>query len=67
MATRSARRRWILPVVVAVGVVSIVLWIASRIRGPALPGYEVVAAPVVQDVVATGRVAAPSRVRVGAE
>jgi len=34
-------------------------------RGPALPGYEVTAQPLVQTVVATGRVVAVSRAQVG--
>lgn len=36
-------------------------------RGPQLPGYEVSAQPLVQTVVATGRIAALSRAQVGAE
>lgn len=43
-------------------------WLAAGVlRGPSLPGYEVAAQPLVQTVVATGRVAALSRVQVGAE
>ena len=34
-------------------------------RGPALAGYQVTARPLVQTVVATGRVAAVSRAQVG--
>ncbi|GGK14000.1 efflux RND transporter periplasmic adaptor subunit [Luteimonas terricola] len=52
----------------AVVVAALVLvWGVARWRGPVLPGYEVVAGPLVQNVVATGRVAALSRVQVGAE
>jgi RND family efflux transporter, MFP subunit len=39
----------------------------QSLRGPMLPAYEVVAQPLVQTVVATGRVAAYSRVQVGSE
>ena len=37
----------------------------QKMRGPALAGYEVAARPLVQTVVATGRVAAVSRAQVG--
>lgn len=39
--------------------------LAQKMRGPALAGYEVAARPLVQTVVATGRVAAVSRAQVG--
>ncbi|WP_426176845.1 efflux RND transporter periplasmic adaptor subunit [Massilia sp. TWR1-2-2] len=39
--------------------------LVQNMRGPALPGYEVTARPLVQTVVATGRVAAVSRAQVG--
>ncbi|HUH86607.1 MAG TPA: efflux RND transporter periplasmic adaptor subunit [Pusillimonas sp.] len=38
-----------------------------KLRGPLLPGYEISAQPLVQTVVATGRVAALSRALVGSE
>ena len=66
MARPSIRRSWRL-LAAAVAVVLLVAWAMARLRGPTLPGYEIVAGPLVQDVVATGRVAAPSRVEVGAE
>ena len=66
MADGAARHRWWL-VAAAVALVLLVGWIAARLRGPELPGYEVASGPLVQNVVATGRVAAPSRVQVGAE
>jgi HlyD family secretion protein len=66
MADRSALRRWAPAAAIVVAALA-VLWLAARLRGPALPGYEVVAGPIVQTVVATGRAAAPSRVQVGAE
>ncbi|MDX1554671.1 MAG: efflux RND transporter periplasmic adaptor subunit [Xanthomonadales bacterium] len=40
-------------------------WGWVKMRGPALPGYEVVSRPLVQTVVATGRVVAVSRAQVG--
>ncbi|MCC6069578.1 efflux RND transporter periplasmic adaptor subunit [Massilia sp. GCM10020059] len=50
---------------VAVGVVA---WgLVQGMRGPTLPGYEVAARPLVQTVVATGRVAAVSRAQVGSQ
>lgn len=44
----------------------VLAWAAVlKMQGPALAGYEVTARPLVQTVVATGRVAAVSRVQVG--
>lgn len=40
-------------------------WLVQKVRGPAFAGYEVVARPLVQTVVATGRVVAVSRAQVG--
>ncbi|MEX5746388.1 efflux RND transporter periplasmic adaptor subunit [Massilia sp. X63] len=40
-------------------------WLLAAQRGPALPAYQVTARPLVQTVVATGRVAALSRAQVG--
>jgi len=59
-------KKWML---VAFGLVALVLlaWMLGRLRGPVLPGYEVVAGPLVQNVVGTGRVLSPSRVQVRAE
>ena len=51
--------------VIAIGLLA--LWGVAKLRGPVLPGYEVSSGPLVQNVVATGRVAAPSRVQVGPE
>ncbi|HIY71734.1 MAG TPA: efflux RND transporter periplasmic adaptor subunit, partial [Candidatus Luteimonas excrementigallinarum] len=61
-----APNKWML---LAIGllVLALLAWGIGKLRGPVLPGYEVVAGPMVQTVVATGRVAAPSRVQVGAE
>ncbi len=66
MSFRPNRRTWLLAAA-AVAVALLAAWAIGRLRGPALPGYEVTAGPLVQDVVATGRVASPSRVAVGAE
>lgn len=66
MATANPHRnRWlVLAIIIAI---LLAAWSLSRSRGTVLPGYEVQAGPLVQDVVATGRVATPSRVQVGAE
>lgn len=61
-----SRARW--PLLAALALVALLLaWAASRLRTTAVPGYAVVAGPLVQNVVATGRVAALSQVRVAAE
>ena len=66
MPTRPThRKRWFAAAAVAVLAVAAVGML--RLRGPVLPGYAVQAGPLVQNVVATGRVAAASRVQVGAE
>jgi HlyD family secretion protein len=66
MGGSSARRKWLLAAA-AVAVLMVAFMALGRWRGPVLPGYDVVAGPLLQTVVATGRVAAPSRVQVGAE
>src|SRR5690606_37159850 len=66
MAASFFRRSWI-RVAVAVAAVLLAAWAIAALRGPALPGYDVAAGPLVQDVVATGRITVPSRVTVGAE
>jgi len=48
---------------VAVG--GLAWWLSQPLRGPALPAYEITARPLVQTVVATGRVVAVSRAQVG--
>lgn len=42
-------------------------WLWLRWQGPQLPGYRLEWRPLVQTVVATGRVVTPSRVQVGSE
>jgi HlyD family secretion protein len=59
------RKRWL--IAAAIFLVALAALGIARLRGPVLPGYAVQAGPLVQNVVATGRVAAPSRVQVGAE
>lgn len=66
MAGIPGRRRWMVAIAAVVAVL-VISWGVARWRGPILPGYEVASGPMVQNVVATGRVAALSRVQVGAE
>lgn len=66
MPRTFVRRKWMLAVAL-IALVLLVFWAIALLRGPALPGYDVASGPLVQQVVATGRVAAPSRVQVGAE
>lgn len=48
--------------------VMLVAWLALRhVRGPIVPAYRVHAQPLVQTVVATGRVASASRAQVGSQ
>jgi HlyD family secretion protein len=58
------RPRVFLPVLFGL-VVLLLSW--NRLRGPVLPGYRIESGPLVQDVVATGRVIATSRAQVGSE
>ncbi len=53
--------------VALVAVVMIVLYAGLRLRGPELPGYRIDTRPLVQTVVATGRVISTSRTQVGSE
>jgi HlyD family secretion protein len=66
MATHTPRRKWIW-IGGALLALVVLLWGLARWRGPVMPAYEVAAGPLVQNVVATGRVAALSRVEVGSE
>jgi HlyD family secretion protein len=69
MAILSNASFWRRPRVIASAVllVLVALLLASRLRGPQLPGYRLEAGPLVQVVVATGRVISTSRVQVGSE
>lgn len=58
------KRPFLLFLIAAIGLVAI-LWVARAMRGPAVVGYQVTARPLVQTVVATGRVTALSRAQVG--
>ncbi|WP_298575550.1 efflux RND transporter periplasmic adaptor subunit [uncultured Luteimonas sp.] len=66
MAATTGRGRWFVAGA-ALAAALLAGWGVARLRGPELPGYEVASGPLVQNVVATGRVAALSRVQVGAE
>ena len=61
-----APNKWML---LAIGllVLALLAWGIGKLRGPVLPGYEVRAGPMVQTVVATGRVVSVSRSQVGSE
>ncbi|HVS77459.1 MAG TPA: efflux RND transporter periplasmic adaptor subunit [Steroidobacteraceae bacterium] len=58
------RPRVILPALL--GLAGLLLW-WNQLRGPVLPGYRIESGPLVQNVVATGRVIATSRAQVGSE
>lgn len=58
-------KRLLLVSIAAIAIVALVL--LQRARGPELPGYVVESRPLVQVVVATGRVISTSRVQVGSE
>ena len=59
-------KRSLFLVAVACGALALLGWgLVREVRGPALAGYQVVSRPLVQTVVATGRVAAVSRAQVG--
>lgn len=61
-----AVKRGLLLVTLAFLLIGALGWmLVQKMRGPALPGYEVTARPLVQTVVATGRVVAVSRAQVG--
>lgn len=59
------KRRMALGLVIGIVIVLLVWLVISNIRGPSLPGYKVSQQPLVQTVVATGRVAAVSRAQIG--
>ncbi len=61
-------KRSSLLVILACIVLAALAWVlVQKLRGPIMAGYEVTAQPLVQTVVATGRVAAVSRVEVGSQ
>ena len=59
------KRKLIFVTIAGLSVGALAWGLGYKMRGPALPGYEVAAQPLVQTVVATGRVAAVSRAQVG--
>lgn len=61
------KRRPFLLIIVCIVLAALVWTLVQQLRGPAMPGYEVEARPMVQTVVATGRVVTVSRVQVGSE
>jgi HlyD family secretion protein len=65
ITSNRPRRHWAIASVAALLVVFFV--VGLRLRGPALPGYRLEAGPLVQEVVATGRVISTARVQVGSE
>lgn len=59
------KRRWVLVAAICL-VLAILGWVlVQKVRGPALAGYQAVSQPLVQAVVATGRIVAVSRAQVG--
>jgi HlyD family secretion protein len=65
-ASRPRWRRpglWLAALLIAVALAVVLV----RLRGPQLPGYRISAGPLVQMVVATGRVISTSRAQVGSE
>jgi HlyD family secretion protein len=69
MEIAPSRPRWRRPAIwlSALLVAVALLAVLGRLRGPALPGYRIAAGPLVQVVVATGRVISTSRAQVGSE
>ncbi|PWF49122.1 efflux RND transporter periplasmic adaptor subunit [Massilia glaciei] len=61
----SMKRFLVLSTVAALAFGALAWVLVQKTRGPALAGYQVAARPLVQTVVATGRVAAVSRAQVG--
>jgi HlyD family secretion protein len=62
---RHTKRALFLVTVACLAFGALAWGLVQKMRGPALAGYEVAARPLVQTVVATGRVAAVSRAQVG--
>lgn len=63
------RPSWLRPILLLplVALLLLAMLLVPRLRGPQLPGYRVDAGPLVQTVVATGRVISTSRAQVGSE
>lgn len=60
------RRRWLLPALLVL-LLAVAWGLLQWWRGPRLAAYRVQSGPLVQEVVATGRITVPSRVQVSAE
>ena len=59
------KRRWLLVAAICL-VLAILGWVVvQKVLGPSLAGYQAVSQPLVQTVVATGRIVAVSRAQVG--
>ena len=57
-----------LPALIALAVLAVVGFVGFRYwQGPVVPAYQLEAAPLVQRVVATGRVVSTSRTQIGSE
>ena len=63
--SHTMKRSLLLVTVACVALGGLAWGLVQHMRGPALAGYQVTARPLVQTVVATGRVAAVSRAQVG--
>jgi HlyD family secretion protein len=59
------KRRLVFVTIAGLAIGAVAWALVQNMRGPALAGYEVATQPLVQTVVATGRVAALSRAQVG--
>ena len=73
-ATPQPQQRWFRgitqhykTILAAILILALALWLYRHWQGPLLPGYRVELRPLVQTVVASGRVVTPSRVQVGSE
>lgn len=64
---RMRFRRWSSVVLVLLIVLGLAVFLYRQWQGPVVPGYGMALHPLVQKVVATGRVVAASRVQVGSE
>lgn len=62
---RTMKRIFLIGIIVCSATGALAWGLVQSMRGPALAGYKVTARPLVQTVVATGRVAAVSRAQVG--
>lgn len=59
------KRRLTIGLIIGI-IIGVLVWaVIQKMRGPLLPGYEVSQQPLIQTIVATGRVAAVSRAQVG--